>query len=270
VGHLRGDRAVVVLAARRAGHRRLVQPPAQLAVAQLRQRRLPAGQHQGEQVPLPATLGGRTRGPGDLPVGQPVELRCVVDGHRGGLGRLLQVLVEGGAQLGQPQVQLAQPRAARLVQRRPGQHEVQVVPLDQAQLLGVQVGVVPAGEHRVHPGEERRVQPQGVLVGGRQRRELPLDLPDPVGGDRGGEVVEHPLGPGEQLTGPLEGDHRVLEGGLGRVGDDPGDLGPVLGHPREQCLADVLRGDLRERRELVRQLRRGSQRVRRGQGRGSG
>ncbi|CAB4913300.1 unannotated protein [freshwater metagenome] len=263
VRDLRGHRAVVVLPGRRAGHRRLVQPAPQVPVGQLRHRRLARGQHQGQQVALPAALGGRRGRCFDLGLAQPGQLGPVGDQHRGGLGGDHQVLPERRRQLGQLLVERAQLLPPGLVELGPREHEVQVVALDQPDRLGVQA--VPTGGHgrvhRVDPGEQLRVQPQRVGVRRRQRGHLALDLAQPLRGVRRRQCVEDDLGPVQQLPGPLQGDHGVLERRLvGRAGEG-GDLGPLRGHAGQQRLAAVLQGQLGEGRQPERQRGRLRQRV---------
>ena len=263
------DRAVVVLPRGRAPDGGLEHPPAQVPVAQLRQHRLAGRQEQRQQVALDTAVrgsGGRGR---ELLVVQPVEVPGVGDLHRGGLGGQLQVLAERGRQRRELLVQLGEPGATGLVELRSGQHEVQVIALDQPHGLGVEAGVVPGRVHRIDAGEQRRIQVDRIGVRRLQRGDLPLDLAQPRGGHRRGEVAEHVLRPRQQPARPLQRDHRVVERRRLRRADDRGDLGALLDHPGEQRLEAVLGGDVTEGRQGERQRRDAPQRVVRGHGGGA-
>jgi hypothetical protein len=263
-----GDRAVVVLARRRPPQRCLEEATAQVPVPQLPEQRLAGGEHQRQQVPLHSAVAGPGRRRGDLLRGQPVQLRGVVHPDGGGLRGQLEVLPERRRQGRQLLVELGEPCPARLVEPGTGQDEVQVVALDEADGFGVQAAVVPRGVHGVQAGEELRVQAQGVVVRGLQRRDLALDLPHARRGHRRRQVPEHRPGPAQQPARPLQRHHGVVERGLLARVADGARLLPLLRHPGEQGLAAVLGGDVGERRQGERQRRGPAQRIVGGHGRG--
>ena len=134
-----------------------------------------------------------------------------------------------------------------------GPHEVLVVALDDADLLGGQPGVAVLVD-RVDAGEQPGVEPDLVVVLGDPRRELLLEVPHPVVGHRAGEVredVEHPL---ERAAGPLQRLEGVRERRLRRVVADRLDLGALLRDAGVEGRPVVLVPDPVEGRERERQV----------------
>ena len=127
--------------------------------------------------------------------------------------------------------------------------------------LGVQAQLVAVGVQLVDPGEEGAIQGDRVGVGRQPGGVLGLDrLQLGVGVGRG-QAPEHPAYAVEDPAGALQRDDRVREGGRGVAVGDHLDLGQLLGHPGVQTGPEVLDRDVGERRQLVRQVAGGEERV---------
>ena len=136
-----------------------------------------------------------------------------------------------------------------------------MVPLEELGRLGIEAQLVAVGVQLVDPGEQRAIQGDRVGVGGQLGGVLGLDrLQLGVGVGRG-QAPEHPAYAVEDPAGALQRDDRVREGGRGVAVGDHRDLGQLLGHPGVQTGPEVLDGDVGERRQLVRQVAGGEERV---------
>ena len=170
---------VVVRTHRRPLDRRLEQPAAHVAVAQVGQQRLAGRQHQRYEirpfVPAgPACLGSG----GDRLGAEPVQIVRAVDDDRGCLARPQQILLEFRGQHRQSLIQCGQPGPTFAVEPGAGQYEVQVVALDQGDGLGIEGRVVlTKAVHGVQPGEQCGVELDGIVVRGQPRRILGLERP---------------------------------------------------------------------------------------------
>jgi len=260
-----GGAVVELAAAAGAADRGLLQALAQGAVLQRGQRRLAAGVLQRQHVlAFELALLGSLRGGGDRGVGHPGEAGAVVHHHGRSVVLLEQVLAEAGLQRGQLAVDLAQARLLLLVQPGAGAHEVEVVTVEQAQLLGVEAELVALVVQGLDAGVQLRVEGDGVGVRGQQRRHGGLHLLHLRVGVGADQVEEHVGHAQQYLAAALGGDDGVVEGRrLGVVGDGV-ELGALLGHALLEGRQVVRVGDAVERRQLVRQRARFEEGVGRG------
>ena len=132
--------------------------------------------------------GGTRRGAGEI--GQAGEV-ALLQHQRVGLLVGQHVLAELGAEARQPLVDGRQPVLGRLVERAAGPHEAGVVAVEHAGLLGGQTERITLAVKLGDAGIERPVEVKRVAVAGEQRRDVPLDRLEGVGGVGPGQHEEH-------------------------------------------------------------------------------
>ena len=238
---------VAVVAARGEG---LVDLLAQLAPGRALQERLDRGARQRhDRLAGHAALAGGGPGGGDKTVGKAGEIG-LLQLHEPVLLVAEQMVAEGGAEMGQPLVDLGHPLLGRLVEAGAGAVEAGIGALQQPRLLA---GQTEAGalvvQHR-DPAEQHRVHHDRVPVPRHPQGHLLVDLEQRRIGVRAHQVVEHRRHPGEQLAGALQRGDGVGEVRRRRVVLDGGDLGGVIGEGLLEGGQEMLRLDLGEGRRL--------------------
>ena len=201
-------------------------------------------------VAQPALDSGEARG-GAHERGQAGKLRFVVQHERPGRFVVQHVLAEGRAAGGKV---LRDLRIARLRRRREqgaGAHEVEVHPLEHAQLLGVQLQLRVPGVQGGYPLEQACVHVDGAVVRSQQGCHLALHLLQFGRGVGGTEVVKQHAHPRERPEAALEGRHRVVEAGRLRVMRDAIDGVAMLLQQLREGGAEMFDPDLREWRQAI-------------------
>ena len=265
----RGDRAVVVLPGRR--------PAIDASNTRRRRSRLrslvstgwPVGSSSGIRWPSTPAVGGGGRGRGDLLGVEAVELGGVGDPDGGGLGGQLEVLPERRRQRRELLVELGEPGAAGVVELGAGQHEVQVVALDQPHRLVVEARVVPRRRARRRSG---RTAP-GRGAGRRRARPPAGRSPARSRAAAAWTPTTARLPNTASARDSSRPDRSSATTVFSKVGgssgaDDRGDLGPLLGHAGEQRLPAVLGVMSPNGGSAKGSVRRAAQRVVRGHGGG--
>ena len=165
-----------------------------------------------------------------------------------------QMVAEGGAEMGQPLVDLGHPRLGSLVEPGAGAVEAGIGALQQPQLLACQPEAVAVVVQQRDAAEQHRVHHDRIPVPRHPQRHFLVDLQQLRIGVRRDQVVEHRRHPGEQLAGALQRRDGVGEIRHRRIVLDRGDLGGVIGESLLEGRQEVLRRDLGERRGLERCL----------------
>ena len=132
--------------------------------------------------------GGTRRGAGE--VGQAGEV-AFLQHQRVGFLVGQHVLAELGAEARQPLVDGRQPVLGRLVERSAGPHEAGVIAVEHAGLLGGQTERITLAVKLGDAGVERPVEIECVAMARQERRNIPLDRLDGVGGVGPGQHEEH-------------------------------------------------------------------------------
>jgi hypothetical protein len=194
-----------------------------------------------------ALLGG---GPGSRAheIGQTGEVLISLQHQRVGLLVRQHVLTEGGAERGQPFVDLGEAPLLGRFKRRAGAHEHGVIALQHARLLGGEAKPLACGMKRVDAPEQRLVHQDAVPVAGAAGRQLTLDGEQRVVGMSAGEHAEDAAHPVEE---PPRAFHRlqgVGERRLRRFASDGRDLGVVAGKAALERRHEVFGFDGAERR----------------------
>ena len=160
------------------------------------------------------------------------------------------MVAEGGAEMGQPLVDLGHPLLGRLVEAGAGAVEAGIGALQQPRFLAGQTeaGALVA-QHR-DPAEQHRVHHDRVPVPRHPQGHLLVDLEQRRIGVRAHQVVEHRRHLREQLAGALQRGDGVGEVRRSRVVLDCGDLGGVVGEGLLEGGQEMLRPDLGEWRRL--------------------
>ena len=186
------------------------------------------------------------RGAGEI--GQAVEIALL---QHQGIGLLVcqHVLPELGAEARQPLINGRQPVLRRLVERGAGPHELCVIAVEHAGLLGRKAerrkAVVEVGDS----GIERPVEIKRVAVAGEQRRDVALDRFDYIAGVGAGQHEEDIGDPVERAAAPLQGLDGVNECRRRLVGGDGVDLGAVLAERPVEGGREMFRLNRAERRQ---------------------
>jgi hypothetical protein len=160
------------------------------------------------------------------------------------------VLAELGAQAGQPLIDRRQPVLACLIERGAGPHESGVIAIKYPDLLRRQAKRIAPGMEAADAGIERPVKVKHVAVAGEQRRDVPLDGLQGIGGVGPGQDVEHICDTIEVTSALLQGLDGVGEGRGRRVGGDGVDLGTVAHERLVESGTEMLRLYTSERRQI--------------------
>ena len=140
-----------------------------------------------------------------------------------------QMMAEGGAEMGQPLVDLGHPLFRRLVEAGAGAMEAGIGALQQPHLLAGQGEGGAVFVQQRDPAEQHRVHHDRVPVPRHPQRHLLVDLEQRRIGVRRHQVVEHRRDLGEQFPGALQRGDGVGEIRRRRIVLDRGDLGCVVG-----------------------------------------
>ncbi len=197
-----------------------------------------------------AFLGGGTRaGAGEI--GQTIEI-AFVQKQRVGFFIRQHILTEGGAETGEPFIDGGELVLRRLLQRAARAHEAGVIAVEHARLLQAKAEAVTPDIEIGDAGVERTVEIERVVVAGEQRRDLALDFLDGVAGVGAGQHVKDTGHAVEHAAAALQRLDGVGEGGRGRVGGDPLDLGAVLRQSSVESRAELLGLERAEGRQAER------------------
>ena len=176
-----------------------------------------------------ALLCGLCRG-GDLGVAHAVEQLHVIDDQCAGFRRGEQAVLEFSRELRLLLIQLTKLRLVCLGEIGAGADEIPVVQLDERFLLLVQTQLVASVIYAFHPLIQLAVQEDRIGMRCDFGCDSRLDRLKRVGCMRTRQSIEDFRGPGEECTGFLELDNRVVEcRSCSRVGDDV-DLSELLRH----------------------------------------
>ena len=200
-----------------------MQPAADVAVGQRGDGGLDRRQGEREEVAVRPADGRGVGGRLDRVGGQPVERRrasvtCTARSLDSASTRLENSVVSEVIRTLRSRRRVP----VRLGQRGAGPDEVPVVALDDPDLLRGQPGVVAGGVHGVDPGEQPRVEPDGVGVLGDQRCQLGLEGLHLRGRHRRSTGWPRPASSARRSAGPLQ----RLDGVRERRGSGPGRRSP--------------------------------------------
>ena len=167
-----------------------------------------------------AAIGRRLRRRRAERLGQAGEIGLAVEDEHVGLLVGEHVLAEQCAERGEALVDRREPLLAGGVETRAGAHEIGVVAVEHAELLGVEPERRAPLPERLDPAEERLVEGDLVAVARQCRGDVALDRLERVIGIGAGQVEEHRHHLIEAKPALLERRDRVGEVGLRRI---PGD-----------------------------------------------
>ena len=198
-------------------------------------------------------LLGRGFGRGDEAVRQAVAIG-LAEFHEPVLLVAEQMVAEGGAEMGQPLVDLGHPRLGGFVEPGAGAVEAGIGALQQPQLLAAEPERGPVVVQQRDAAEQHRVHHDRIPVPRHPQRHFRVDLEQLRVGVRRHQVIEHRRHPGEQLAGALQRRNGVGEIRHRGIVLDRDDLGGVIGEGLLEGREEVFRRDFGEWRGLKRRL----------------
>ena len=229
--HLGNDRLVVgcaaAIAARDPGAKRLL---AQVAPGGELQERLDARARGGDEVLArkPTLLGRRTRRRAHK-IGKAGKVLLAIEKERVALLVRQNVLAKGGAERGEPRVDVREPRLGHGVERGTCTHELEVIALENAPLFRRQRQLIACAVQALDTAEQGRVHVDAVPVLCLEGGDLALDGEDLVVVVGARQEVEDVDGPAERIATFLERGDGVGEARRGRVVCDSRDLARMRG-----------------------------------------
>jgi hypothetical protein len=242
---------VVGAAAASAGSGRREQPVADIGPGERRECGLAGGQHQRDEPAVEAPRTGRLAGRGTRAVVEPIELALVDEVQREVVRVGEEVLLEGRRQRRQLGVQLGQAGAGVGIERGAAEHGLAMDAFEQVRLVGIECQLVAHAVQQADPGEEPRVQPDGIVMGSEDRGELSLEGVDRLVGVGRARVLEDGQHPAQELARAFEREEGVLERRRRRIVGDGVDVGVLLAHAEFDRLPVVLRPYECEERQPV-------------------
>jgi len=176
----------------------------------------------------PALLGRRTRRRAHE-IRKTGEVIFAVEQQRIALLVRQYVLAEGGAERGEPRIDIHKPRLRRRVERGAGAAELYVIALEHAPLLGRKRKPVAHLVETIDAAEQGLVHEDPVPVLGLERGQLALEREDRIVGVGAGQEMEKVDGSRERLSARVERVDGVGEGRRLRIAGNGRDLGRVRG-----------------------------------------